>query len=487
MSNFIYKLFHSEKFEYFILSIILVGALTVRLYKLNNPIADWHSWRQADTASVTRIYLKEGLNLLYPRYYDISVIQTGYFNPNGYRFVEFPVYNLIHYSIVKAIPSLSIIVAGRLISIFSALLAIVAIFFLGEKYIGKWGGVISAFFYGFIPYNIYFTRVILPDPLAVAAATVSVWLFSEYTDRNKKIYLFLSALSFMVAMLIKPFAIFFSLPIFYLALKKFGIKNIILNIPLLLALDIALVPFFLWRVWENNYPQGIAYYMWAFNGDGIRFRPSFWRWIFGERLGSLILGVWGIIPFSFGILNTKRKNLFIASFLVGVFLYVVIVATANVRHDYYQLFLVPPVALTLGAGTYFLLSTKIFNRFISWSLLTISIGMMFIMGLTQIRGDYNINNYAIVVAGQAADRILPKDAKVIAPYNGDTAFLYQINRYGWPIVDDNIGRMVAKGADYYVTVNKGDADTSHFREIFETVEEKDNYIILNLRKLKATK
>jgi len=40
-------------FEYLLLSIILILGFTVRLYKIGNPIADWHSWRQADTASVT--------------------------------------------------------------------------------------------------------------------------------------------------------------------------------------------------------------------------------------------------------------------------------------------------------------------------------------------------------------------------------------------------------------------------------------------------
>ena len=34
--------------------IILLLGFGVRLYKITSPIADWHSWRQADTASVTR-------------------------------------------------------------------------------------------------------------------------------------------------------------------------------------------------------------------------------------------------------------------------------------------------------------------------------------------------------------------------------------------------------------------------------------------------
>ena len=52
--------------------IILLLGFGVRLYKITSPIADWHSWRQADTASVTRNFVKYGVDMLYPRYDDFS-------------------------------------------------------------------------------------------------------------------------------------------------------------------------------------------------------------------------------------------------------------------------------------------------------------------------------------------------------------------------------------------------------------------------------
>ena len=60
--------------EYIILTIIIIIAFVARLYRINNPIADWHSWRQADTSAVTRRYVSEGVNLLYPKYDDLSSI-----------------------------------------------------------------------------------------------------------------------------------------------------------------------------------------------------------------------------------------------------------------------------------------------------------------------------------------------------------------------------------------------------------------------------
>jgi len=72
--------------KYFILFIILVAALMVRLYKIDSPIADWHSWRQADTASVTRVFAQEGVNLLIPRYQDISFVLLLLLDPIFHNF-----------------------------------------------------------------------------------------------------------------------------------------------------------------------------------------------------------------------------------------------------------------------------------------------------------------------------------------------------------------------------------------------------------------
>ena len=108
---------------YVVLSIAFILGLLLRLYKIDNPVADWHSWRQADTSSVSRTYVSEGINLLYPRYHDISSTQTGKFNPEGLRFVELPLYNAVQATLSFSLPAISLEVWGRLVSIFSALIS----------------------------------------------------------------------------------------------------------------------------------------------------------------------------------------------------------------------------------------------------------------------------------------------------------------------------------------------------------------------------
>ena len=470
------NLFRNEKV---MLSIVVILAFILRLYKINNPIADWHSWRQADTASVSKVYIEEGIDILFPRYHDISTTQTRMFNPQGYRFVEFPIYNLVHSISFNVFPYFSIEVWGRLISVLAALVTTFFLYLIGKRYLGTSGGILAAAFYGLIPYNVYFTRMILPEPLATMLVVVSLWFFIKFTDIDKTALLYLSAVFFSLALLVKPFIIFYSIPILYLGIKKYGFRGIFEN-RFKTALIITVAPLILWRLWINQYPEGIPLWKWAFNGDGIRFRPSFFRWIFGERLGKLMLGFWGLIPFVFGLVNYSKKREIVHVIIASMLLYVTVIASANVKHDYYQTITVPAISLVLASGTLTMWRIKDFSKKITRGILIFSIGMLISVGAYQVRGFYKINRPEIIEAGNAVDEITPKDSLVIAPYNGDTAFLYQTNRWGWPVVDRPIDELIEKGASYFVSVDLNHHQTIEFSERFKVLVKTEKYIILDL-------
>lgn len=284
------------------------------------------------------------------------------------------------------------------------------------------------------------------------------------------------------AILIKPFVVFYSIPIAYLAIRKYGLNKIIRNKVLLLTSVMSIAPFLLWRYWMGQYPEGIPLYKWVFNGDGIRFKPSFWRWIFGERLGHLILGGWGLIPFSFGLIKKQKDLFFNQFFLLGMFLYVSIFATANVRHDYYQVMIIPAVALVLAQGSLTMWFSDHYSKRLTQGLLFFSLFIMFLTSALQVREFYKINHPEIVAAGSAVDKLVPEDALVIAPYNGDTAFLYQTKRWGWPFIDRTLGELIDKGASYFVSVNLSDMRTIEIEKNYKVIEKTDSYVIVNLTK-----
>lgn len=454
------------KNEYFLLSIMLVFGFIVRLYRIDNPVADWHSWRQADTAAVSRNFVSDGINMLYPTYDDVSSIQSGIDNPTGIRMVEFPIYNAIHTTLFKTFGVYTLEKWGRLTTAFITLLTALFLYLLGKKHYSSKIGLLTAFFFLFLPFNIYFSRVILPDPLGVLFMVSGLYFFT-----STQIYgagWFISAILFSLALLQKPFFGVYLLPLLPELLKKERIRSS------LTFAFLVITPFVLWRFWTGQHPEGIPFYGWAFNGDRIRFHPAWFRWLFGERIGILILGTWGLVPFAFGLLR-KLKNKFNFYFVLSALSYLIIVATANVRHDYYQILIIPPIALTLALGT-----TWLWKK--SKIILILSLVTMFLIGWDKIKPFYQVNHYELITIGKIVDETLPKDAKIVIPYNGDTAFLYQTKRKGWPAVDDSIDNIIERGADYYVSINLGSSDTVNFSKRFKTIAKSDQYIILDLHK-----
>jgi len=197
-------------------------------------------------------------------------------------------------------------------------------------------------------------------------------------------------------------------------------------------------------------------------------------------LGKLILGYWGLVPFALGLM-AKAKHQFYYYWLLAIGLYLVIFATGNVQHDYYQIFTIPIISIFVAKGMVWLLEAPKkmgFNLVACYLVLVAISAFTLAFSWFEVRGYYNINNPAIVEAGQAVDRLTEEDALVIAPYAGDTAFLYQTNRRGWPI-GGNIDLRISQGADYYVTTEM-ETEAKELMERCGVFESREVYTIIGL-------
>lgn len=465
--------------QYFWLLLIILGGLLVRLYKIDSPIADWHSWRQTDTAVVTRNFIKDGFNPFYPHYDDMSgVAEKAIPNGNTYRFVEFPIYNIAVYPFYKILGVNDM--WHRLVSALFSLGSTVFLFLILGKYLSTSARLLSAAMFTFLPFNVFFSRTTLPEPTLVFFCLGMIYFVNKSLESKG---LILAGLFTAVAFLIKPYAFFFLLPCIYTAISK-GI-NIKKLLKFCVFLFICLLPFILWRLWILQQPQGIPASNWLFNGDGIRFRPAFWWWIVSERLGREILGVTGFALLILGVMIKSKSGLgFLYFWLFSMMLYLVVLATGNVRHDYYQVVLVPILSVFTAKGFIDLIKGNNFfiPRVFTIPLASVMLLLTFYFSWTQVKELYKINNPPIISAGKEADKILPKDAIVIAPYNGDTAFLYQINRKGWAFVNSSIKDMIADfGITNYVSVNYDDK-TNWVKRHFTVLKETPQFIIADLTK-----
>ena len=471
-----------------ILFFIVLFALFVRLYRINFPLGDWHSWRQADTAAVTRRYVEEGIDLLHPRYDDVSSIPSGLENPNGYRMVEFPLINgvtALLYQKAPGVQSLEIHVFSRLVSILFSLGSLLLLYLIVEMFSGNLEALFTAGVFALLPYNIYYSRVVLPEvPLVFfileAMYCTSSWLLEPKHSLNSWKF-WVAALSAATALLLKPYAIFLILSLLYETWRQCR-WNFLKSKSTYVFLFIALAPFLLWRVWIRQFPEGIPAYAWLLNGNGIRFKGSFFQWLFADRLGRLILGYWGLVPFGLGLLvkPTTREGWFYRWWIFGILTYIIVFATGNVQHDYYQILTLPIICIVVAKGLTFLLNPpKEFSRPIAYCLLLIAPAFSLAFGWYHIRDYFNINHPEIVEAGKAANALLPKDARVIAPYGGDTAFLYQTDRRGWPI-GGSIEEKIKLGATHYISVNFDD-ETKKLMNSCSILQKTSTYAIIDLK------
>lgn len=488
----------------FILIAILVGAFVVRLYGFDNPIADWHAWRQADTSAVSRNFVTQGYNLFVPRFDDLSNIPSGQDNPEGYRFVEFPIFNFLQAGTYELFGIFTIEQWGRIVNIIFSLFSLLLIYLLVKKYAGQTAAFFSAFFFGFLPFNIYYSRVILPEPGMVMTSLAGIYFFDKWLTNKSKIkyqklkiyeilsnnyFLFLAAIFTACALLIKPYALFFVVPIFYLVWNHFRWKSV-LKTELWLFLIISLAPLIAWRYWMTQFPEGIPVSDWLFNGGNIRFKGAYFNWIFAERIGKLILGYWGLVIFGLGILELFRRqhmkrNLFLGSFFVSALIYLAVIARGNVQHDYYQTLIVPSISIILGLGSSFLIKLPRDN-FYRWSgAVILMVCTLFAISFSwyHIRDFYNINNPAIIKAGAAVDKLIPKDSKIIAILHGsegDTTFLYQTNRQGWTSFQNSLPELIEKGAEYLIFANPTDSDML-FKKDYKMLKADKDYVIFDLK------
>lgn len=478
---------------FFLIFLLFLG-LFVRFYRFSSPIADWHSWRQSDTSAVSRNFVTYGFDILHPRFDDLSNVPSGKDNPLGYRYVEFPIYNVLQAGTFVLFDFFTLEQWGRLVTIFSSVLAGVFLYLLVRKYSNETAGIVTVSFFLFLPYNVYYGRTILPDTTMVTAILGGTYFFALWCEHHKKARLKnkewtfygLAILFTASAFLLKPYALFFSLPIVYLAWYYFGI-SCIKKWQIWVFAIVTIAPLWWWRSFMSQYPEGIPSNKWLLNGNGIRFRPAFFRWMVYERLIKLISGYVGILIIIFGVYQLKfQKNIgFFLSMIISSILYVVVFATGNVQHDYYQILVMPSVAVLFGLGAMYLLGFK--KRLGSMRLglvllVLFSIGTFYYSWFL-VRDYFNINNPSLAIAGRAVDRLTPKDAKIMALYNGDTTLLYQTNRRGWASFQKSIPEMYEMGARYIVVTNPT-SDDMKMTEGNTIIEKTDRYLLIEIIPIK---
>lgn len=465
--------------------LILLFAITVapRLYRIDNPIADWHSWRQADTAAVTRNFIKEGYTPFFPKFDSLISLNEGNLpNPERYFFAEFPLYNSIVYPFYLWFGVDE--VYARLVSVFFAALTTVVLYLLVRRFSSPFVALTAAAVFAILPFNIYYGRVVMPDPMHVFFGVLSLYLVALWAQKKTWIWPVLAGVSLAACILSKPYGLVLGLPILYLLWRGYGMK-LIKQPSVYVFASIALLPFLAWRWHIHQYPEGMFGTAWLFNQGDIRFTGAYFRWMIYDRMNRLIFATGGFVLFVLGLITapTKKEGYFYHIWLASVLIFFVVIAKGNVTHDYYQLPLVPVGAIFIAKAVEYLVTQ---GKQLGQRLLQIGVaGSLFILmvafGWYEVRGFFNVNRVEMVEAGQYIDANLPADAQIIAPLMSDPAFLYQTNRYGWTIGGGRIEEFRKAGATH-LAVYHFDQDEQYWIDRCTVIaEEPDRWAVVDLQ------
>lgn len=489
----------SWKLEYFLLSIVLILSFILRLYKINSPLADWHSWRQADSAAVIRNLATEGFDPFRPRRDNlIPTSAKNLPNPHRYFFEDFPlaydVYPALLYKVFGVKEKFA-----RLTSVTFSLGAIVSLFLLVKLMINFRVAILSVLFFSILPFSIYYSRTVMQEPalvfyLVTAVYFLARWLIGKKGDKKQQFFFLASALLYALSLLTKVYSLFF-LPLFvYLFWQKDGLKIIKKNY-FYGYFIIAFFPFVIWWLWLLQHPEGLPYSTWLLNEGNIRFKGAWFYWLFAERVGKIILGYWGLALFTLGlVVRSKTEKHFFHLWFLCVVLFFVVFAKGNVTHDYYQYLFLPVASVFLAKGSYFLLTApkQILNKFLCCLLFVVCTLFMLAFSWYFVRSFYDIKG-GVDLAGVAVNKLTPKESLVVAGDGADPTLLYNTHRIGWAVgfgsllenSAETINELKKQGADFYVTTKVGELKNSDFGRFmyqnFSVVEETNQFVLFNLR------
>ena len=474
---------------------ILALALGLRLYKIKAPLADHHSWRQVDTAAIIRNLAQEDFDLLHPQWDNLVATNSqGLPNPNRYFFEDFPLAFDVYPALLSKVFGYSTTLL-RFSSVAFSLLTIAFLFYLVSDLTGQKIALLTVLIYAVLPYSVFFSRGIFQEIPLNFYAVASLFFLQRYLKKNKNKYFLGAIVLNSLLFLTKPYALVFLLPEAWLFWQQDHLK-IFKNKRTAIFFIASLLPFALWWLWVRRFPEGLPYSSWLFNEGNIRFKGSFFYWIFAERIGKLILGFYGLVFLGVGLLAFGRpeENLFYG-WILALLVYVTVIAKGNVTHDYYQVPFLPPIAFFTAKGIDFLLSLPK-RRFFPQIVTGVVVLAFSLFALTfswyEVRHFYELKS-GVDLAGVFVDQNLPPETLIISGDGADPTLLYNCNRRGWAVGygseyennPETINKLVNKEAAFYVTTQVAQIRATGFYQYLKDnhslLKETNQYVVFDLR------
>jgi len=410
------------------LILLLASAFGLRLLFLFHPPADDASWNQCTEASIVRHFIETKPNPFDTQW---ELLRPESSEPYV-EIEEFPLYHLFSWAVARMTGG--VIVGCRLVSIIFAVLGGLGLYLLIARRAGALAGLFAAFFFEFSPLMFFFGRAIGSDVLSLTFAIGALVFADEYRVTGKSRFIWLAAMLAMAAGLTKAFSLHIMIPLIYLLALRDGMKP---DRKKIVVTAVALVPSILWYSYAAIRGNLANFDVLGLTNKGHLWGPismlwnsEFWfriQWRIFDRGLTPIVSALALLSLFW---SKSRKYLGLSFWwLIGVFIYIVMVRDGNFKHNYYQLPAIAPFAGMAGIGLAVLISKGSKYRYIAFG---------FILAFLIISPVYIASHYKMDLssfkAGWIASTISHRDERLLVLDPGQTRktqVLFAAHRYGW--------------------------------------------------------
>ncbi len=419
---------HRWLFSIAVIVIFLIG-MGIRVYDLTDAPLDFHPTRQLYSALKARGMYYQTLESAPDWQRELAVKQ-------------WQIQGLIEPPLMERLAASAYQIAGReilwiprIFSIFFWFLGGIALLFLAKEITDENGAVFALMLFWVTPYTAEASRSFQPDPLMVCLIIFALWNLVRWSRSNKLSHAILTGIFAGFAIFIKSVAIFpLAAALVTVAIIKKGFPGLFRNRQVWLIAFLTILPY-------------LAYHIYGvyFNGElqsqfSLRFFPQLWSepafWLQWNGMISKVVGLEFFLASIIGTLLLKNKidRALMISLFAGYFLYGLTLSHHISTHDYYQLPLVPVVAL--GAAAVFSTLVKVIKGK-QWVLITVILATLSyytVIKAWDVRVDLKRTDYKneVVFWTKMGEVFQPDDSVIgITPDYG-----YRFEYWGWHKIEN---------------------------------------------------
>ena len=351
--------------QQFLLALTLLLGLGIRLYDLKDPPLDFHAVRQLRSALIAREV-----------YYQIS---PGFTQEQKDKMASLAALEEYEPAILEQIVGFTDYLlgseefwVGRIYSSIFWVIGGIALYWLARRLTSFYPALAGLAFYLFLPFSVIAGRSFQPEPWMVMWILFSACAFYRWSEKPNWKWAVISGIIGGIAVLVKAVAGFFVVGILVMiVIYNLGFRKIFRSPQTWVMGGLTVIPTLAFYLIFHAQRTGEYISFWTVSLSGLILTSNFyadWLAMVQGLTGTtmLLLGLIGVV------LAIRQFRWILVGLWIGYFLYGLVFPYQYITHEYYQLPLVPLVALSLcSLADIVFISIKQQHRF--WQAIAIGI------------------------------------------------------------------------------------------------------------------